>query len=489
MAKGTPTVLDDTNPLRPPPPEKARWGVGRLLRLATGVREDILALVPSERARYTSMGGVVVGTAVMAVLSMATALYWVFGGFQPFILVAAPVWGVFIISLDRWLMSSTSTGHGGRAWRKLLPRLGLSIALGVILAEPLLLGIYNTAINERVAKDRQQEITTRESSLRTCNPIPGTAEVTRPAANDPSCRNFRLSLGGDSPAALQSQVDDLTRQRDALKTIVDTDAAKYADLEQQARLECNGTPGPGLTGRVGVGINCTRLRNEADQYHADHKIDDNAAKLSDLNRQLDELNNRLGNARNTFSTLLDNAIKKDLDQVRARQGKVGLLERFRTLDELVSEDGYVRTTEWAIRVFFIIVDALPMIIKALTGTTSYDRLLEERLSEQERIQRMRSSEALDRSAQWGDVVRHQHELQRRLELERRDEADRIDRANLDERREHLIDALEAHLMRTAIGPASPGWGPAQSPRVVDVDPMAEAPTQEFNRPNPSGGHW
>ncbi|MEV4514951.1 DUF4407 domain-containing protein, partial [Dactylosporangium sp. NPDC049525] len=157
----------DTDSLRPPPPEPARWGLGRVLRLATGVREDILAQVPSERARYTSMGGVVVGTAIMAMLSMGAALYWVFGGFEPFIPVAVLVWGMFILSLDRWLMSS-STGTGGRAWGKLFPRFFLSVALGVILAEPLLLGVYNTAINERVAKDRQEELTTRESNLRTC---------------------------------------------------------------------------------------------------------------------------------------------------------------------------------------------------------------------------------------------------------------------------------------------------------------------------------
>ncbi|MEV4518460.1 DUF4407 domain-containing protein, partial [Dactylosporangium sp. NPDC049525] len=158
----------------------------------------------------------------------------------------------------------------------------------------------------------------------------------------------------------------------------------------------------------------------------------------------------------------------------------------RTLDELVSENGYVRVTQWAIRIFFILVDALPVILKALSGNNSYDRLLAEKLAEQERVQRMRSGEELDRNAQWGDVVRHERELQRRMEFERIDEVDRIERANYDERRNDLIDALESHLMRTAIGPASPGWGPAPKESwVVDID--AEAPTQEV-RHNPPGGN-
>jgi len=484
---GQPENEYDNGPLRPPPPAPARWGLSRVLRLATGVREDILAFVPGERAQYTSMGGVVVGTAIMAMLSMAAALYWVFGGFELFIPLAVPVWGLFIISLDRWLMSSTSMGQVGRAWRKLLPRLGLSIALGVILAEPLLLGVYNTAINERVAKDRQQEITTRESNLRICNPVPGTPEASQPAAHDPKCQGFKLSLGGDSPDALQSKLDDLTTQRDALNTTVGDDAKKYAELEQLARMECNGTPGQGLTGKFGAGINCKRLRNEADQYRADHKIDENGQKLSDLNGQITDVQTKLGDARNNYATLVNAKIQADLDEVRARQGRVGLLERFRTLDELVSENGYVRITQWAIRIFFIIVDALPVILKVLNGHTTYDRLLEKRLSQQERVQNMRSDEEIDRSAQWSDVVRHEHDLQRRMEFERIDETDRIERANYDERRNELIDALENHLMRTAIGPASPGWEPAgREHRVVDLD--AEAPTQEFTRPNASGGY-
>jgi hypothetical protein len=479
--------MDDDTALRPPAPEPARWGLGRVLRLATGVREDIMAHVPSERARYTSMGGVVAGTAVMAMLSMATALYWVFGGFQAFIPVAVVVWGIFIFSLDRWLMSSTTVGDTGKVWRKLLPRLVLSIALGVILAEPLLLAVYNTAITERIAKDRQQELTVRESNLRICNPIPGTEEATKPAANEDRCNSFRLSFGGDSPAALQSELVELSKQATALKAIVDADAKKYAELQQLARQECNGDSGSGLTGRPGVGFNCNRLRNEADQYRADHKIDENAKKLSDLNTRITALTNQLGTARNGYNTLINDAIEKDLAEVRGRQGRVGILERFRALDHLVSENAYVHVTLWAIRLFFIIVDALPVILKVLNGNTSYDRLLESKLSEQEEIQRMRSGETLDRSAQWGDVVRHERDLQRRIELERIDEADRIERANYDERRDELIDALATHLMRTAIGPVSRGWSPSDDGRIVDMDPLSDIPTREFTRPDMPGG--
>lgn len=466
------------------PPEPAHWGVGRVLRLSTGVREDLLSHVPSERARYTSMGGVVMGTALAAMLSMPAALYFIFGGFRPFIVFAVPVWGLFILSLDRWLMSSAAAGQTGRALSKLLPRLGLSIVLGIVLAEPLLLGVYSTAIEEKVAKDRQQELVSRESDLRTCNPIPGTEAAAGPEAKAPRCGELRLAPGGDSPEAAQIQLLTLKKQAADVQKIVDTDAKKYADLQNKSRLECNGTPGPGNTGKRGVGINCRRLRNEADQYRRDHKIDENGRKLTELNGQLVDLTEKVGDTRSSYGELVTAAIRKDLAAVQARQGRVGLLERFRALDELVATNGYVAVTLWAIRIFFIIVDALPVILKGLSGRTPYDRILEKWLVQQERVQAQRADEELNKHARYGDLVRQRTEAWFRGNLDLAVDQSRIQHANLEERRDELMDAMEKHLMNVAIGPAGRGW---TGRRVLDADDVGDQPTQEFwTRPREEG---
>ena len=404
--------------------------------------------MPSERARYTSMGGVVVGTAIMAMLSMAAALYWLFDGFQPFIVIAVPVWGMFVLSLDRWLMSSTSVSQSSRTIQKVLPRVLLSIALGVVLAEPLLLGVYHTAISERTARDRQTEITDREVNLRACNPAAGAV------TDNARCQQYVLRLDRGSLDALQGRFDDLTKQQATLKATVDTDAVRYAELDNQARLECAG----------GSGAVCTRLRLEADRYRADHSMDANAAKLTELNNQLSTLAPKLSGAQGDYASAVDAAIRDDLDQVRARQRKGGVIERFRVLADLVSENGYVQVTQWAIRIFIVLVDALPVLLIALTGVSAYDRVMNERLSAQERIQRLRSAEEFDRHSHYGDLVRHETDLRYRARVEQVDEQDRIERANYDERRGALIDALEQHLLRTAMGPATAGWRPDEPDR-------------------------
>jgi hypothetical protein len=457
--------------------EPVRWGLGRVLRLATGVREDVLARVPSERARYTSMGGVVVGTATMAMLSMAAALYWVFGGFRLFIVFAVPIWGLFILSLDRWLISSTSIGEGAQAAGKVGARLLLSVGLGVVLAEPLVLGIYGTAIEERVAASRQAELTTRESDLRVCNPIPGTQEAASGVAASDRCKGLRLALGGASPDALQKQLETTQGQAKTLQETVTKVNAEYARLEHEASLECNGTSGPGRTGRVGVGVNCKRLRGKADQFRTDNQIEDNGKKLVALNEKVKDLGDQIGVAQDRYGDEIKTAIDKDLALVAARQQKVGLLERFRALHALVGEDSYVAVTEWAIRVFFILVDALPVIIKVMSGRTPYDRMLEERVAAQEHDNHLRAVEQRRWSREQAELTRAQTETQHRNERALIAESNRIHRANLDERGNLLVNALEEHYLRTAIGPANRIWHP--DGQVMDGPGLGEVPTQEI----------
>ena len=45
----------------------------RGLRAVTGVDEEILAEIPTERPRYSAMGGVILGTSLAAMLSMGIA--------------------------------------------------------------------------------------------------------------------------------------------------------------------------------------------------------------------------------------------------------------------------------------------------------------------------------------------------------------------------------------------------------------------------------
>src|SRR5262249_23062243 len=140
--------LNESTPSRAPRP---RIGLGVLLRRLAGVQEDTLDVVPGERARYTSMGGVVLGTAAIATISMGVAMYIVFVPRASPVVIVFPavftaLWGLFILNLDRWLMSTVVERDGWTRVVRFLPRIILAVIFGVIIAEPLLLGVYNSAI-------------------------------------------------------------------------------------------------------------------------------------------------------------------------------------------------------------------------------------------------------------------------------------------------------------------------------------------------------
>jgi hypothetical protein len=418
------------------------------LRALTGVDEEILDGIPTERPRYTAMGAVVLGTALLAMFSLATAITFIFDGLQPLALPVVAIWGWFIISLDRWLMSSVSAVGFGRRLLRLLPRVLLAVAIGAVIAEPLVLGVFQSAIVERVRLNRADELVELESTLLTCNPVPGTAEQDGASA-DPGCDEWRLSLTDTSLEGKETEREKLRLQVGELQAQVDADTKRHGQLEFEARKECAGTSGPGLTGEAGEGPNCLRLRAQADAYHRDHRIDENTEKLADLRGQVDGLVTEIGGRSDEFAAARSQAIAKELEEARGRHQGIGLLERMRTLGELTDENSYARAGEWGLRILLILVDALPALVKFLSGFTSYDAVVANRLRTQEQALRAADQTALVQATLHQDLVRgwleRQHAVRmRRMHLEALDHMQAVDAE-----REQIVDQRAAYLISEA----------------------------------------
>jgi hypothetical protein len=355
------------------------WWPGSLLRRPTGVHEGILAALPTDRARYTAMGGVVLATAGLAMLSMGITLFSVVGKFEWVIVPAVLVWGLFILGVDSYLMATVTT-----VW-KVIPRIVLAVALGLMIAEGLLLGLFRTAIEERVHSDRAAEVSTLQSNLVRCNPVPGTVDAS--ALSD--CGQLILSVQVDpQPAALQRQMEDEEGRAAALKPVVESDAKQHVELAHLARRECNGAAGDGLTGVRGVGLECDRLRTQADDFYTDHKIKENQDQLAQLTASTAALPGRIAAAQTSFTAARDALIQQRLDEVRVAQQEIGLLERIRTLGQLAVENPHVRNAQGGLRLFLVLVDCLPVLLKFMTGFTAYDRRVAARVRVQERADQM-----------------------------------------------------------------------------------------------------
>jgi hypothetical protein len=419
-------------------PARPARGVGRWFRRVAGIKEDLLDWVPEERARYARLGAIVVNTGLVAAVSLQTALGKVVETHWALLIPAALGWGFVIMTFDGWLIASTHGVNGTKA-RIFIPRLAVSVLMGAVIAEPLLLFVFQPAVQKEVHEHRQQEMIAHESLLRQCNPESG-AEV-----SGAHCDGHRLNSGA-TPAAIQAQLQAAIKQRDTDQAEVNRISGELAKRQELARLECNGTSGAGLTGRPGVGPNCRRNREEADQYHRDSRIDQRQADLVALNQRITELTAQTKNAAQTYAAAVAAEIERRVAEKRAAHGKVGLLEEMAALERLARDSTFVLIGHWLVRFLLIAIDCLPVLTKIMSGTTTYDLLLNRQLEASRRLHD-RDIGVAEQADLANDELRSQRTARElRVKLEQLNDADRERRIHDASTIDRQIDALAERLL-------------------------------------------
>src|SRR5574341_707742 len=422
-------------PHRPAPPDR---GVGRWLRLIAGIKEDILDWVPEERPRYARLGAIILNTGCLAALSLLAALDKFFDAPWVVLLPVAAFWGWVVLSIDGWLVSSTHGMLSSARFRVFIPRMVLAVLIGVVIAEPLLLRVFQPAIHQEVLDHRSLELVKYESLLRTCNPVTGIPVDPR------QCKDFRLNIKG-SPEAAQQKLQEAIDERDRKKKLVDQIQAELQAKDDLARAECNGARGTGLSGILGEGPNCKRDRAEADAYRKDSKLAEHQAQLAALDKQVLQLTADRGNATQTYGQQVNAAITAKVNERRSHQGKIGLLDEDEALGRLSSRSGLVLAAQLLVRLLLIAIDCLPVLTKLMGGTTTYDRLVARQLVVDEDLHDTESRLSKRRDTADKEVELQQIEQEVRRRIEKIAEADRVSRLQEEAELDAEIDALAARL--------------------------------------------
>ncbi|MGI9004061.1 MAG: DUF4407 domain-containing protein [Pseudonocardia sp.] len=358
-------------------------GVSRVLRRIIGVKEDLLDLVPTERARYTSLGALVVGTASVGTVSMWVALSQVSdAGWVLAIALLLPAlgWGMFVLVMDRALITSAS---GSSWWTRipaLLVRFALAAVLGLVIAEPLVLQLFDTAIKQEISDRRDAEADALRDRLFRCNPIPGTPVDEPPASGPPiDCTGALIDVG-QALGGTAGQLASLRADEAALQQQIQTEAAEQSRLDELARKECTGEAGEGLSGQRGVGSLCQQARKVADEYTAAHPASPLTERLESVRDQVTQLGGDVAGRSDEYETARNEVIAQRVQDLIDNQGGIGLLERFASLDRLTSSQDALWLREWFIRLVLVLVDCLPVLVKFLGGATSYDKIVDRELT-------------------------------------------------------------------------------------------------------------
>ncbi len=291
----------------------------------SGAHQELLRQFPSEHSKYAGLGGVILATFVLAAIASGYALYSIFGNIT-WALAIALIWGAIIFNFDRFLVS-TMRKYGLSKKKQLwmaVPRLLLALLIGVTIARPLELKIFEKEINTRVAQNIHNKVLLNDSLLQR-----------------------------ESEQQLQTATAERNRLLLRKAAMEDT----LHRLQQSYVQEADGTGGSGQRGIESL----TRLKMDAYQ----NLLRQSAPELQQLQTGV-----------MTQDSIIA-ANRAGMEEKRRRyeeavKGNVGFLERNKALSDLAAEESSVWLASLMISLLIILIEIGPVLSKLIMQVGPYD---------------------------------------------------------------------------------------------------------------------
>lgn len=368
-----------------------------------GAHQKLLKQFPSEHAKYSGLGGVLLATFVLAVLSAGYAIYSVFGNIT-WTIGFAIIWGLIIFNFDRFLVS-TMRKYGLSKRKQIwmaVPRLALAILIGITIARPLELKVFEKEINTQVVENLHYKMQKNDSLLAI-----ETAALNKKAQEE---RN-RLSTR-------KLQIEDSLSQ-----------------LRASYIAEADGTGGSGQRGIQDL----TRLKLNAYTAASQQYGPELEALTKSIAYQDSLLNNSL---------LLEQKKRKDFEAASA--ANIGFLEQNKALGDLTEKESSVFWSSLLISLLIILIEIGPVLSKLIMPVGPYDIALaqeeltamaaaenemrkdKELTSEKKRAFYQKQKEVSDQLVEQMSVLQKKHIDQELDKWERGEWSNKDHRASMDE---------------------------------------------------------
>ncbi|MEV6863783.1 DUF4407 domain-containing protein [Streptosporangium subroseum] len=344
---------------------------GVLIALS-GARPEVLRTCPTERGKFEGVGGAVLTTSVLAVVSMTFALNSVLGVNIVLAVAVALLWGLAILSLDRWLVSTIRADAPNR-WALALPRILIAVALGLVISTPLVLQIFKPEIDTQITEMKQQRADVFAVRQEQGAVGKGVDQLRKEVADLQKV----ISSGGDVPLDIEqdSKIRALSGQR--------ADEQKQADKHYK-EWQCQ------LYG----GANCPKKGPGPLARESQRAYEKDKERIEQLTRQVEdrkrELNATGGQAKETRLAAAKEALPKvqsQLDAAVEQQARIqvifdggnlatdGLLTRLRALNELTGKDVTLSMARLLLFALFLLIECLPVAVKLMQRPGIYEKAL------------------------------------------------------------------------------------------------------------------
>lgn len=305
--------------------EKSKPNDNKFLWWCAGAHQKLLKQFPSEHSKYSGLGAVLLATFVLATLSAGYAIYTVFGNWF-WTIGFAIIWGLIIFNFDRFLVSTMRKYGVSRRKQVMMaiPRLLLALLIGVVIARPLEMKVFEKEINVQMTKNLHDKIRLNDSLL--------AMEYKSQLANAETERQRLL----DRKLAIEDQLHNLQ--------------AAYLQ-------EADGTGGSMQRGIE----NITRLKQDA--YNK--AKEQSATELLQLEQGIKVQDEILANAKTSME-------EKRKEYEKSAIANMGFLERNKALSDLSNNESSVFWASLLISLLIILIEIGPVLSKLIMPLGPYD---------------------------------------------------------------------------------------------------------------------
>ncbi|MBK8055074.1 MAG: DUF4407 domain-containing protein [Saprospiraceae bacterium] len=289
----------------------------------SGAVDSILKRCPSDYNKYHGIGATIFFTGVFSAISAGYALYTVFQSYVSATIFAI-LWGMMIFNLDRYIVSGMRKKNNilkeiGMA----LPRVVLAVFIGIVIATPLELKLFESEINAEIGMMQQETYKMQDDLL-----------------------NKRYE------ADVKTVNDEIKLLRDKLNN---------ADQERitrtkEALAEADGTGGSKIRamGNIYKAKSLAAEKSEQDyqMVYAEIKpmLDVQLTKLDEIDQK-----------------------KKDETATLSRASLTGFASRLKALHRLSDREEAIRIAGLFITILFLIIECSPILVKLISEKSPYDQ--------------------------------------------------------------------------------------------------------------------
>lgn len=369
--------------------ELIKWGgnLNEFLWICAGADRKVLRQCPTDYAKYAGIGGTILFTALMAMLSGGYALFSVFD--DGWVAMAFGIfWGMLIFNLDRFIVNTMySDGKVTISWREFysgLPRIIMAVFLGIVISTPLELKIFEDKITVTIEelKDEAQKKYTAVDQQRLDSLSSRRAELVS-APVDPL---FQGTLASTSSEAmkLSNQINSLRAQRNEIQAQLRNVKVQIAKLSSKRdNLDAGSTEYKKIQSQI------TPLINKRGGLNS---------KISDLNKQINELSGQLITQSESYAEAMKSAEtqrKTDIELITSEMNELsekiknasktyngvisknfkGFQAKMLAFSKMKDEDESTRISSLFIMLLFIIIETAPTFFKMMIASGPYDDLL------------------------------------------------------------------------------------------------------------------